>query len=310
MPAKQAILFTEPLPETPESMKCIFSVDVEDWFHILDLPSTPPLSQWAALPSRVEKNFMSLLDIFAEENVRVTCFFLGWVAERYPHLVRAAQNLGHEIASHGYAHRLIYELTPQEFLVDCKRAKHLTEDITGCEVTGYRAPGFSVTRETPWFFETLAEAGFHYDSSVFPATRGHGGLAGAECAPHRVTSEHGTLVEFPVTVTKLAATQVCLFGGGYLRVAPWALIQKGTQKVLAENRPVVFYLHPREIDPGHPRLAMSALRRFKCYANLSKTEAKVRRILSTFTFTTFAEYMGEHYASGSRSLAYGAGESL
>ena len=126
-------------------MKCIFSVDVEDWFHILDLPSTPDLPDWDSLPSRVEKNFRSLLEMFDAAHVHVTCFFLGWVAQRYPQLVREAQSLGHEIASHGYAHRLVYQMTPQAFLEDISRSKKLTEDIAGHEVLGYRAPGFSVT---------------------------------------------------------------------------------------------------------------------------------------------------------------------
>jgi len=172
-------------------MKCIFSVDVEDWFHILDLPSTPPLSEWNDLPSRVEKNFTTLLDIFAEGQIRVTCFFLGWVAERYPDLVRAAHRRGHEIASHGYAHRLVYQMTPDEFLGDAVRSKQILESISGCEVLGYRASGFSVTQKTPWFFEKLAEAGFRYDSSVFPGTRGHGGMDGADFAPYRVNLSGG-----------------------------------------------------------------------------------------------------------------------
>jgi polysaccharide deacetylase family protein (PEP-CTERM system associated) len=289
-------------------MKCIFSVDVEDWFHILDLPSTPPLSEWDALPSRVEKNFMTLLGIFAEGNIRVTCFFLGWVAAKYPHLVRAAQSFGHEIASHGYAHRLVYQMTPEEFLDDAVHAKQVLEAVGGCEVIGYRASGFSVTQKTPWFFEKLSEAGYRYDSSVFPGTRNHGGMAGADYAPYRISLSRGDLMEFPITLTKILNTSVCLFGGGYLRLAPWALIQRGAAKVLGEGRPVVFYLHPREIDPEHPQLEMSQLRRFKSYVNLAATEAKVRRILSTFTFATFAEYLDE-YNKASSTLVCGAGGS-
>ncbi len=272
-------------------MKCIFSVDVEDWFHILDLPSTPSLDQWDALPSRVEKNFLRLLDLFGEKQVRITCFFLGWVAARYPHLIRAAREFGHEIASHGYAHRLIYQMTPAQFFDDALRAKRTIEDTSGCQVIGYRASGFSVTHGTPWFFEKLAEAGYRYDSSVFPARRGHGGMTGAEYAPHFVQAGSGQLVEFPITLTKILNTPVCLFGGGYLRLAPWALIRRGAERVLRMGRPVVFYLHPREIDPHQPRLDMGLLRRFKSYVNLDTTEEKLRQILSTFEFTTFAEFL-------------------
>src|SRR6185312_5917733 len=145
-------------------MKSIMSVDVEDGFHLLEAESAPDISQCNSLPSGVARSFLKLLDLFSEKNVHVTCFFLGYVAERYPHLVKEALNRGHEIASHGYGHRLIYTMAPQAFL----------EGITGQAVTGYRAPGFSVTADTPWFFEKLVEAGFRYDSSVFPAPRQHG----------------------------------------------------------------------------------------------------------------------------------------
>src|SRR5271156_1369877 len=171
-----------------ENPRCIFSIDVEDWFHILDLPSTPPLSEWNRLPSHVEKNFLRLLDIVDERNVRVTCFFLGWVAERFPHLVREAKARGHEIASHGYSHGLIYQMTPKKFLDDASKAKRILEDVSGSPVLGYRSSGFSVTKETPWFFEKLMEAGYRYDSSVFPAPRGHGGMATSQYAPYRVSA--------------------------------------------------------------------------------------------------------------------------
>jgi polysaccharide deacetylase family protein (PEP-CTERM system associated) len=276
-----------------QSMKCIFSVDVEDWFHILDLPSTPSLGEWDALPSHVEKNFLRLLELFGQKEVRITCFFLGWVAAKYPHLVRAAQDLGHEIASHGFAHRLMYKMTPAEFFEDATRAKKVIEDIIGQKIIGYRASGFSVTSETPWFFEKLLEAGYRYDSSIFPLRRGHGGFRGAKWAPHFVQVGSDHLLEFPITLTKILNTPVCLFGGGYLRLAPWALIKRGATKVLGEGRPVIFYLHPREIDPDQPRLDMTYLRRFKSYVNLNSTENKVKRILEAFQFTTFAECMAE-----------------
>ena len=259
----------------------IFSVDVEDWFHILDDPSVPTIDQWASLPSRVEKNFSRLLDLFSENNVQVTCFFLGWVAERFPHLVKEAADRGHEVASHGYGHRLVYELSRNEFHEDVRGARLLLEDISGVEVVGYRAPGFSTTDETPWFFDALAEAGYQYDSSVFPAQRGHGGMPQGRREPHRV-GEHDALLEFPITVADLLGKPMCFFGGGYLRLFPYWLIRKMALQVLSEGRPVVFYIHPREIDPAHPRLPMSRIRRFKSYVNLDTTEAKLRRIFRIF----------------------------
>lgn len=274
-------------------MKCIFSIDVEDWFHILDVPSTPPLAAWDSLPSRVEKNFLKLMDLFGEREARVTCFFLGWVAEKFPHLVKEAERRGHEIASHGYAHRLVYEMTREEFLGDTRRSKAVLENIVGHPILGYRSSGFSVTERTPWFFEALAEAGFQYDSSVFPAPRQHGGLDGAQLAPYRIETPSGTLTEFPVTVTKVAGRPLCFFGGGYLRIFPYFLIKRMTQRVLEEGRPVVFYVHPREVDPGHPRLPMGMVRSFKSYVNLRGTELKLRRLASQFELTTFRDFMAE-----------------
>ncbi len=178
----------------------VFSVDVEDWFHILDIPSAPPIAEWDSLPSRVESNFRRLLDIFSRKRVRVTCFFLGWIAERYPHLVKEAASRGHEIASHGYAHRLVYEMTAGEFREDALRSRLLLEDIGGRPVRGYRSAGFSTTERTPWFFEELAAAGYSYDSSVFPVRHGHGGMHGAPRTPHVDTSGQSGIVEFPISV--------------------------------------------------------------------------------------------------------------
>jgi polysaccharide deacetylase family protein (PEP-CTERM system associated) len=270
----------------------IFSVDVEDWFHILDVPSAPVLSEWAGLPSHVEKNFRKLLDIFSECNVQVTCFFLGWVGERFPHLVKEAVARGHEIASHGYGHQLVFQQTRDQFHNDVRNARLLLEDIAGTPVIGYRAPGFSTTEDTPWFFEALVDAGYQYDSSVFPAVRGHGGIRDGRREPHRM-DEVG-LVEFPITVGDMMSKRVCFFGGGYLRLFPYWLIRKKAHEVLAEGRPVVFYIHPREIDPQHPRLPMSRKRTFKSYVNLDTTEWKVRRVLKDFPVTTFQNVIAQH----------------
>jgi polysaccharide deacetylase family protein (PEP-CTERM system associated) len=162
----------------------IFSVDVEDWFHILDVPSTPPPDAWDALPSRVEANFQRLLDLFDLTGTRTTCFFLGWVGARFPALPREAARRGHEVASHGHAHQLVHSQTRAEFLADVTRARKTLEDAIGQPVDGYRSPGFSLNERTTWFFEALLEAGYRYDSSVFPAAHGHGGLRTARKEPH------------------------------------------------------------------------------------------------------------------------------
>lgn len=272
----------------------IFSVDVEEWFHILDVPSTPAIAAWAGLEPRVEKSFRAMLDVFAEKQVRATLFFLAWVVERYPHLVKEAVAGGHEIASHGYAHELVYRQDRATFLADITKAKRIIEQAAGVAVRGYRAPGFSVTAETPWFFDAVAEAGYAYDSSIFPGERGHGGLPGAQAVPHVVPTAHGELVEFPVSLASMFGKPMYFFGGGYLRFFPYRLMLAKAKAVLAEQRPVVFYLHPREVDPGHPRLPMSAKRRFMTYHNLRSTMPKMRRLFDDLPMTTFGELMEQH----------------
>ncbi len=279
------------LPRSAAVGASVFTVDVEDWFHILDIPSCPPLAEWASLPTRVEANFFRLLDLFLEKQVHVTCFFLGWVAEQFPQLVREAVRRGHEVASHGYAHRLVNIMDRQEFRDDVLLAKRLLEDIGGMPVFGYRAPGFSFTRKTLWVFEELIAAGYRYDSSLFPATRGHGGDASFSRKPAVWSNSHQSLIEFPATVSDLAGVPVCLFGGGYLRFFPYPLIRRKARQVMQSGQPVVFYIHPREIDPGHPRLPMNPYRRFKSYFNLKSTWPKVRRILADFRFVTFRELL-------------------
>jgi len=275
-------------------MKCMFSVDVEDWFHILGATSAPPISEWSSLPQGVRKNFMKILDILSRKQVRATCFFLGWVAEKYPDLVREAIGRGHEVASHGYGHRLVYEMTADQFAEDARRSKRAIEDIAGGPITGYRAPGFSATRATPWFYSKLIEAGYLYDSSVFPARREHGGLKTGNYAPYWITGNSGRLLEIPITVAEVLGQPVCFFGGGYLRLFPYAVVKRMALKVLKEGRPVVFYIHPRDIDPSQPRLPMGVWKRFKSYVNLGTTADKVSRILDQLEFTTFEGFMSEN----------------
>ncbi|HKV29061.1 MAG TPA: XrtA system polysaccharide deacetylase [Candidatus Acidoferrales bacterium] len=283
-------------------MKCVFSIDVEDWFHILDLPTTPDVAEWAALPSCVERNFMRLLEIFEQRDTRVTCFFLGWIGERFPNLVKEAVRQGHEIASHGYAHRLVYQTTPESFYEDAVRSKEILEDISGRAVWGYRSAGFSVTHETEWFFDKLIEAGYIYDSSVFPAPRGHGGMSGGKRSPYWIERPSGELFEFPVSVADVFGKAWCFFGGGYLRFFPYPVIRMMTRRVLKESRPVIFYVHPREIDPSHPRMRMNWQRRFKSYVNLESTMPKIERLLSEFPVTSFEHLIrNETIGAGTRS---------
>lgn len=271
------------------SGQCIFSVDVEDWFHILDVPAVPEMASWSGLPSRVEANFLRLLDVFSEQGRQVTCFFVGWIAEHFPQLVREAVARGHEIASHGYAHRLAYSMTRTEFRADALRSRLLLEDISGTRVMGYRAPGFSSTAAIPWFFAELSACGYLYDSSVFPARHGHGGNPHSTLRPHFVPGE--ALIEIPPSVAELGPVRMCFFGGGYLRLFPYRVIRHMARRVMASGAPLIFYVHPREIDTQHPRIPMPRWRRFKCYVNLRTAEKKIRQIVRDFPVTTCRDFL-------------------
>jgi len=263
-----------------------FSCELEDWFHILDSDGVPGIEEWPRLPLRAEENVDRLLELLDETHVKATFFCLGWMAERMPHVVRRCQRAGHEIGSHGYGHVLAYQVGRKEFLDDIVRSKKILEDLIGEEVVGFRSPGFCVKDDSRWVFEVVAEAGYRYDASVFPAHHGHGGLCRAEPGPHVVKTKNGPLVEIPTSTVRLLGRRICLFGGGYLRIAPLSLIRWGIKRLHREGRPLIVYVHPREIDANHPRLPLPLTRRFKCYVNLSSTMPKLRWLCEHQEFTT------------------------
>jgi polysaccharide deacetylase family protein (PEP-CTERM system associated) len=219
------------------------------------------------------------------------------MAERLPALVRRCRDAGHEIASHGYGHVLAYEVGPERFGRDAVRAKQLLEDLAGQRVRGFRAPGFGVTRRAPWAFDLVRAAGYQYDSSVFPASRGHGGLSGSPLGPYLIHTPRGALAEIPTSVVERLGRRWCLFGGGYLRLAPRPLIRWGMQELRRAGRPAIIYLHPREIDPEHPRLPLSRLRRFKCYVNLKSTWPKLQWLCRNHDFVTLKELVEQQWPS-------------
>jgi len=279
----------------PSSKENIFSVDVEDWFHILELDSAPSFSSWHTLENRVKKNFYTLLDFFDKKEAKVTCFFLGWIAEQSPEMVVEAKERGHEIASHGYAHQLIYTQNRQEFSEDIIKTKCILENITGEAVNGYRAPGFSLTKSTLWVFEELAKAGYKYDSSIFPGTRGHGGICNESFIPHKINTQYGKITELPITLVRIIGKNICFFGGGYFRVFPYSVIRYMAKRVNIENRPVIYYIHPRDIDPGQPRLPMNWIRRFKSYINLKSTMPKLEKLLDEQKVTSIQNWLDKNF---------------
>jgi len=273
------------LPAMPD----VFTIDVEDWFHILEVKGTPDLAAWDSLPTHIERNFRTLLELLAEYNVKATCFALGWVARRFPRLLREAAELGHDIASHGYDHRVVRGLSQAQFREDIRAAKATIEDATGGPVHGYRAPGFSITRQTPWAFDEIIKAGYIFDSSVFPAAHGHGGMPGAPRHPYVMRSASGRLIEFPLSIADTPFGPWCFSGGGYLRLIPMWLVLAMAERVRSDGRGVIWYIHPREIDPSHPRLRMPIQRRFRSYVNLRGTAGKLKAIFRDGNFATFSE---------------------
>ena len=275
-------------PSSPvEPIVNAMSIDVEDYFHVSVFDGIVPRTEWERMESRVVANTTRLLEIFDEFSVRSTFFVLGWVAERHPDLVRAIAGRGHEIASHGYAHRLVYDQTPAAFRADVRRAKQLLEDASGRPVVGYRAPSYSITARSLWALDVLLEEGYQYDSSIFPIRHDRYGIPLSGRQPYAIERNGGTLVEVPGSTTHLGPLNLPVAGGGYFRILPYGWTRWGIDRVnRTERLPVVFYLHPWEIDPEQPRLRAGSLGQFRHYRNLHLTELRLRRLLREFRFDT------------------------
>jgi polysaccharide deacetylase family protein (PEP-CTERM system associated) len=267
------------------------TVDVEDYFHVAAFAPNIHRDSWTSRESRVVGNTQRLLAIFEQFDVRGTFFVLGWVAERHPQLVRDIAAHGHEIACHGFSHRLVYEQSPEEFYAETLRSKNLLEDITGSAVLGYRAASYSIVRESLWALDILVELGFVYDSSIFPVHHDRYGIPDAERAPHRMSTPNGKfIVEWPLATAKILGFRLPVAGGGYFRLLPYWLSRWGLASInRRELRPFIFYLHPWEVDPGQPRVSASSLSRFRHYTNLEKCEGRLRRLLGEFKFGTARE---------------------
>ena len=262
------------------------TVDVEDYFHVAALAPNIHRDSWASRESRVVGNTQKLLAIFEQFDVRGTFFVLGWVAERHPQLVRDIAARGHEIACHGYSHRLVYEQSPEEFYAETLRAKNLLEEITGSAVVGYRAASYSIVRESLWALDILVELGFAYDSSIFPVRHDRYGIPNAERVPHRLATLNGkSIVEWPLATARILGCRLPVAGGGYFRLLPYWLSRWGLASInRRELQPFIFYLHPWEVDPEQPRVSAGWLSRFRHYTNLGKCEERLRRLLGEFRF--------------------------
>lgn len=261
------------------------TVDVEDYFHVSAFDSVVARSEWSSFESRVAGNTERLLTIFRDAGVRATFFVLGWVAERAPRLVRTIAAEGHEIASHGYAHQLLYRLGPQSFREDLRRARHELEHAAGAPVVGYRAPSFSVTAESLWALDVLIEEGYLYDASIFPVHHDRYGIPAAPRHCHRIERPGGAIWEVPASTIRRGGINLPVGGGGYFRLLPYAWTRWGIATLnTAERQPAVFYVHPWEIDADQPRIPAPVLSRWRHYTGLARTERRLHRLVADFRF--------------------------
>ena len=268
------------------------TIDVEDYFQVAALAEAVRREDWHSMEYRVEANTQRILGLLSRHNARATFFTLGWVAEKSPELVRAIQKEGHEIASHGYSHQLVYNQTPEVFREETRRSKAILEDITGEPITGYRAASYSITNVSRWALDILAEEGFTWDSSIFPVHHDRYGMPDSPRWPHTLTTDEGhTLAEFPLSTLKFPGYTLPIAGGGYFRLFPYWFSRWGLGSINRQVQPFVFYLHPWEVDPGQPRLDVKWFSRFRHYNNLDVCEQRLSKLLGHFPFTTMSNVL-------------------
>jgi polysaccharide deacetylase family protein (PEP-CTERM system associated) len=267
------------------------SVDVEDYFQVEAFAGSVSSKEWDAFPSRVFDNTLRVLDLFDAHNVKATFFFVGWVADKFPSLVRETQRRGHEIACHSYWHRPVYKLTPREFREDTRRARLAIEQAGGTRVIGYRAPTWSITAKCLWALDILAEEGFVYDSSIYPIHHDLYGVPNAQRFPYsRLAANGASLHEFPPATVSLMGMTLPAAGGGYLRIFPLAYTDFAFRQIgRSAKQPVSVYFHPWEIDPGQPRIPAGLKSRFRHYTNLHRMERRLIHIMSRHTFGRYCD---------------------
>jgi peptidoglycan-N-acetylglucosamine deacetylase len=269
------------------------SFDIEDWFHMVGIAAVEDPAAWPSFESIVERHTEWIVQTVTEANVRATFFVVGWIAERYPHLVKLIAEAGHEIGTHSYWHRKCYELPPEELRDDLRRSIDLLEEIGGQKLLGFRAPSFSIIPGSEWIFDVLLDVGLKYDASLFPTPRGHGGYPCPQEAHEFTNTPSGrSMPELPMSVMRLAGRRLAFSGGGYMRLLPPWLIRRGFDQLNSQGIPVVAYLHPRDFAVECPRVPMPLHRRFKSYVGLSSTAGKLQMLLDRYRFDTCASVVG------------------
>ncbi len=271
-----------------KTIRNALTIDVEDYFQVSAFAPYIPRDHWERRDCRVERNVERILQMLDDHGTKATFFTLGWIAERHPQVVRRIVEQGHELASHGYGHERASDLTESAFFSDIDSAKKILEDLSGCAVTGYRAPSFSIGKGNLWAFDCLERAGYRYSSSIYPIRHDHYGMPDAPRFAHRV---RGALVEVPVTTARLLNRNWPASGGGYFRLMPYALSSWLLRQVNQnDGQPVIFYFHPWEIDVDQPRVeGINAKTRFRHYVNLHRTEDRIRRLLKDFSWARMDE---------------------
>ena len=269
-------------------MQHYFTVDVEEHFQVAALEPYVARAEWDALESRVESSTTRILDLMDRPGARGTFFVLGWVAERHPDLVREIARRGHEVASHGWDHRRVTQLSPDEFRDQVRRSRSVLEGLAGRPVQGYRAPSFSIVPGREWALDILIEEGYRYDSSLFPGRRPGYGYAAGGRDPYLLKRAAGTLLEIPPTTLRFAGMNLPAAGGAYFRLLPYALVRAGLRQAARRGASGTFYLHPWEVDPDQPRFAVSAATRLRHYGALARTAPRLERLLGEFEFGSIA----------------------
>jgi len=263
-----------------------FTVDLEDWYQGLEIDS----SAWQGFESRLEQSTKTLLNLLEQHQVKATFFVLGRVAEQHPDLIKQIASAGHEIGCHGYSHQFLYKLSPAELRAELKKSKDLLAELSNQEVVSFRAPFFSVTKNSLWALQILKEEGFRYDSSIFPVHNYRYGLPSAPRTPFQISlNDNNTLKEYPISTIKMLKLNFPFSGGAYFRLFPWWLTRKCIYKLNQQNIPVIFYIHPWELDPDHPRVKLPKRISLTHYARLSSTYKKLVKLLKHFKFTTLKE---------------------
>ena len=267
----------------------LFTVDVEEYFQVGALEPFVPRERWSSYPSRVEQSVDILLELLAERGATGTFFTLGVVAERNPEVVKQISAAGHEVASHGWSHRRVTSLSPAEFREEIARSRDLLSELSGQPIRGYRAPNFSIVSGWEWAFDILIQEGYSYDSSVFPGR--HRTIAPDEPGPFTIERTSGDLLEVAMTPATYAGLRMPAGGGAWFRLLPYSLTQRALTQAAQRGQPGVFYIHPWEVDPDQPRVAVNSRTRIRHYGGLRRTVPRLRRLLSEFSFVSIAQWL-------------------